>query len=211
MEINLVVINVGNTRLAIGPFIAGELGEVTRVPIDVGPDAWGEAIGEAWLKVQNRENASIVAASVNPEVNEALEKEIDEVAGRRVVWVGKDLELPIPVLTDEPEQTGIDRVLNVAAAYEQIGNACVVVDAGTAVTVDVCNDAGVFIGGALLPYIDREDIHVNRPSQRKTAVMLFTLLLGLGLVLTFVAIFFRGPGYSFVIPYVTTSGVYFAL
>jgi quinol-cytochrome oxidoreductase complex cytochrome b subunit len=69
----------------------------------------------------------------------------------------------------------------------------------------------VFVGGALLPFIDRQDIHVNRPSQRKTAVMLFTLLLGLGLVLTFVAIFFRGPGYSFVIPFVTTNGIYFAL
>ena len=151
MEINLVVVNVGNTRVAVGPFVAGELGEVTRVPIDAGPDAWGEAIGEAWLKVQSRENAAIVAASVNPEVNEALENEIGEVAGRRVVWVGKDLELPIPVLTDEPEQTGIDRVLNVAAAYEQMGKACVVVDAGTAVTVDVCDDQGRFLGGAIAP------------------------------------------------------------
>jgi type III pantothenate kinase len=55
------------------------------------------------------------------------------------------------VLTDNPEQTGMDRVLNVAAAYEQIGHACVVVDAGTAITVDVCNDAGEFLGGAIAP------------------------------------------------------------
>ena len=33
--------------------------------------------------------------------------------------------------------------------------------------------------------------------------MLFTLFCILGLVLTFVGIFFRGPGYTFVIPYVT--------
>jgi type III pantothenate kinase len=71
--------------------------------------------------------------------------------GRRVVWVGKDLELPIPVLTDESEHTGVDRVLNIAAAYEQMGKACVVVDAGTAVTVDVCDDQGRFLGGAIAP------------------------------------------------------------
>ena len=52
---------------------------------------------------------------------------------------------------------------------------------------------------------------MTRPSQRKTAVMLFTLFCVLGLVLTFVGIFFRGPGYTFIIPYVTAPGIYFAL
>ena len=40
------------------------------------------------------------------------------------------------------------------------------------------------------------------------AVHLFCIL---GLVLTFVGIFFRGPGYAFVIPYVTAPGLYFSL
>ena len=34
MEINLVVLSVGNSRLAVGPFVAGELGEVARVPLE---------------------------------------------------------------------------------------------------------------------------------------------------------------------------------
>ena len=53
------------------------------------------------------------------------------------------------MLTDAPEQTGVDRVVNIAAAYEQMGKACVVVDAGTAITVNVCNDSGDFLGGAI--------------------------------------------------------------
>jgi quinol-cytochrome oxidoreductase complex cytochrome b subunit len=69
----------------------------------------------------------------------------------------------------------------------------------------------VFVGGVLLPYVDRENILATRPSERKTAVMLFTMFLSLGLILTFVAIFFRGPGYTFVIPYVTSPGFHFAL
>ena len=44
-------------------------------------------------------------------------------------------------------------MLNVAAAYEQLGKACVVVDAGTAITVDFCNDKGEFVGGAIAPGI----------------------------------------------------------
>jgi hypothetical protein len=34
MEINLMVLNVGNTRLAVGVFAAGELEHVTRVGLD---------------------------------------------------------------------------------------------------------------------------------------------------------------------------------
>jgi quinol-cytochrome oxidoreductase complex cytochrome b subunit len=69
----------------------------------------------------------------------------------------------------------------------------------------------VLVGAAFIPFVDRGDVLATRPSQRKTAVVLFTLFCILGLILTFVAIFFRGPGYSFIIPFITAPGVYFAL
>jgi len=69
----------------------------------------------------------------------------------------------------------------------------------------------VLVGAALIPYVDRGNILATRPSQRKTAVVLFSLFCILGLIITFVGIFFRGPGYSFVIPYVTTNGFHFSL
>lgn len=150
MDINLLVLNLGNSRLAVGAFAAGELGGVTRTP-NAEREQWAARIGEAWARLAEREGAAVVAASVNPALNEALEHAVEQATGRRTLWVGKDIELPIKVLTDEPEQTGVDRVLNVAAAFEQMGTACAVVDAGTAITIDVCNDAGEFLGGAIAP------------------------------------------------------------
>jgi hypothetical protein len=41
--------------------------------------------------------------------------------------------------------------------------------------------------------------------------MLFTMVCSLGLIITFIGIFFRGPGYTFVIPYITSPGLHFAL
>jgi menaquinol-cytochrome c reductase cytochrome b/c subunit len=67
----------------------------------------------------------------------------------------------------------------------------------------------VLVGAALIPYIDRGNLLATRPSDRKTAVLLFTLFCGLGLVLTFIGIFFRGPGYAFALPWVT--GLHFSL
>jgi type III pantothenate kinase len=149
MDINLLVLNLGNSRLAMGTFAAGELSQVKRIPHAQKSD-WVSAMIDAWGKIAAND-AAVVAASVNPPLERELEDAVLEALNRRIIWVGKDLELPIPVLTDEPELTGVDRVLNVAAAYDLMGNACVVVDAGTALTVDVCNDSGEFLGGAIAP------------------------------------------------------------
>src|SRR5690242_4959846 len=149
-DINLLVLNLGNSRLAIGVFAAGRLGQVRRVPHNLRKD-WQGAIAEAWAQIESEEGPAIVAASVNPALNEGLEHAVDQATGRRVVWVGNEIDVPINVLTDEPSKTGIDRILNIAAAHEQMGKACVVVDAGTAITVDVCNDDGEFLGGAIAP------------------------------------------------------------
>jgi type III pantothenate kinase len=149
MDINLLVLNLGNSRLAIGTFAAGELTSTRRIAHTQRGD-WAAQLADAWKPIESGD-AAVVAASVNPALDSALEDAVERATGRRIVWVGKDLELPSVVLTDEPELTGVDRVLNVAAAYEQMGNACVVVDAGTAITIDVCNDAGEFLGGAIAP------------------------------------------------------------
>ena len=153
MEINLVVLNLGNSRLACANFISGELGEVTRIP-HAERGQWEQLVGDAWKRVANRENAAIVAASVNPALEGELEDVVSKATNRDIVWVGKDLDLPIRVITENPEQTGVDRVVTMAAAYEQIGKACIVVDAGTAVTVNCCNDNGDFLGGAIAPGVE---------------------------------------------------------
>ncbi|MCI0583188.1 MAG: hypothetical protein L0227_09920 [Chloroflexi bacterium] len=74
----------------------------------------------------------------------------------------------------------------------------------------------VLVGAAFIPYVDRRNLEAHHPSERKTAVVLFTLFCILGLTVTFIGIFFRGPGYSFVIPYLpffenSTNGLHFAL
>lgn len=149
-DINLLVLNLGNSRLAMGTFAGGELGQVKHIPHALKKD-WIGAIKESWTRIANEEAAAVVAASVNPIMNEALEHAVEQAVGRRVLWVGKDIDLPINVLTDTPNETGVDRVLNIAAAYEQMEGACVVVDAGSAITVDLCNDNGDFLGGAIAP------------------------------------------------------------
>jgi len=150
MDIHLLAINVGNTRLALGTFVAGELRHVSRISLEHRSD-WKEAIRQAWAPIADREGAAVAGATVNPPLIEAIEHAVQEATGQAVQWVGRGLDVPIKNRSDKPEQTGIDRLLNVAAAFEQLQHACIVVDAGTALTVSCCNDAGEFLGGAIAP------------------------------------------------------------
>ena len=151
-----MVLNAGNSRLAIGVFVAGELTYVTRVGHEQRSE-WPARIAEVWAKLAELEGSAVVGATVNPPLIEPLEHAVEQATAQRMQWVGREIDLPSRVLTDEPAETGVDRVLNVAAAYEQMGKACVVVDAGTAVTVDCCNDDGVFVGASHRAKLSRDD------------------------------------------------------
>ena len=78
MDINLLVLAVGNSRLATGVFVAGELERVVRHPIaDRGQ--WEGAIQQAWSRIADRAAPAIAAASVNPQINSL----IDDIVQRR--------------------------------------------------------------------------------------------------------------------------------
>ncbi|HTL29514.1 MAG TPA: type III pantothenate kinase [Tepidisphaeraceae bacterium] len=155
MDINLLVLNLGNSRLALGAFAAGQLSSVKHVPHAIKND-WAATINDVWKSLEDNEGIGVVGASVNPELEAELERAVQQATGKKIEWigVGRDIDLPIKVRTEEPGETGVDRVLNIAAAYESMGKACVVVDAGTAITIDVCNDEGEFLGGAIAPGVN---------------------------------------------------------
>lgn len=51
----------------------------------------------------------------------------------------------------DPSALGVDRWLAIVAAYKKSEKACVVVDMGTAITVDIINEFGVHLGGYIVP------------------------------------------------------------
>ena len=166
MDIHLLTLDIGNTRMGIGVFRAGELVYSRRVP-HTQRDDWAGMIGEAWrhLSAKEQDDCGIAGSNVNPMLLEGVEYAVKKATGRRVQWVGGELDLPMAVKTDEPKKTGVDRVVAMAAAYEQMGKACCVVDAGTAVTVDVCDDDGNFLGGAIAPGISMQLVALEQAAQ----------------------------------------------
>jgi type III pantothenate kinase len=53
--------------------------------------------------------------------------------------------------TRRPERVGADRLAQASAAWRRAGGACVVASLGTAITVDVVDARGAFLGGLIAP------------------------------------------------------------
>jgi type III pantothenate kinase len=63
------------------------------------------------------------------------------------------LDSPIELRIDAPDKVGMDRVAAAVAAnsMREPNKAALIVDSGTAITVDVVDRAGRFLGGAIMP------------------------------------------------------------
>lgn len=66
----------------------------------------------------------------------------------------RDLQCGVRNGYAQPDQLGSDRWAALLAAWHQVCGACLVVNCGTATTVDALSGAGDFIGGLILPGVD---------------------------------------------------------
>jgi len=146
----LLAISVGNSRTALGAFRDGSLLESDRVN---NTDQAGtlERAGRLWKLLRDDDSPMCVIASVNDPVADALEPRLASALDAEPARVGRDLAAPIGECLDPGAVPGADRLLNAAAAWDVMKSACVVIDAGTAITVDFIDGDGVFHGGAIAP------------------------------------------------------------
>ena len=92
-----------------------------------------------------------VIASVNPPAEAAVRRWVSETFGIELLRFPDEVPPAIRNDYDPPSSLGADRLASAEAAYRMCQSACIIVDAGTAVTVDAVSADGVFLGGAILP------------------------------------------------------------
>jgi type III pantothenate kinase len=141
----LAALDAGNTRLHAALFSPSPTGVVFVGGRDAPTD------GAAFFRRWRVPVAEVVYASVRPEADRALERAVMSGWGLRARKMGRDFPAAIRNRTRHPRQTGADRLANGVAAWRRCRQACVVVDLGTAITVDIVNKRGEFIGGAIAP------------------------------------------------------------
>lgn len=152
----ILAIDVGNSRAKLGIWHhANRTGQpadlLTAVPLTSEIDLPNEI--RRWLKLSDcpKVDQAIVAGS-NPHPVDHL----------MASWLGKNLpviqirsyqQIPLKMDVEQPETVGIDRLLTAIAVRSRqvIPAPVIVVDAGTATTVNLTTADGTFRGGAILP------------------------------------------------------------
>jgi len=93
---------------------------------------------------------SVVFSSVDPRWTKELLRALDRMGASRILEVNAKIEFPFEILVDRPSKTGPDRFAAAAGVVAFGMREAIVVDAGTAITVDVLSKKG-FLGGAIFP------------------------------------------------------------
>jgi type III pantothenate kinase len=178
---NLIAIDIGNTTIKVAFYLNDEEKLVKSVDGNAGnvESQLAEILVECWDQAPLIEIAKepvkecvLVAGSVKPEWAGLVRDVIKEELGQNLLVIGQDVPLPMETAVDDALQVGTDRLCAAAAAYAVIEGAVVVADFGTAVTVDLVDEDGVFVGGTNAPGFDLSLAAMNTGTARLPKVQM---------------------------------------
>ncbi len=164
----LLVIDIGNTNVAMGIFDYASGGRISGSP--------GAELSNHWRMSTHREQTSdeigltvralleqtgracsdvtdLIISSVVPPLLPIWERVSTKLFGRSPLVVGPGIRTGMPVLYENPHELGADRIVNALAAFELFGGPVIAVDFGTATTFDCVSKGGEYLGGVIFPGI----------------------------------------------------------
>jgi type III pantothenate kinase len=92
---------------------------------------------------------AVILSSVVPPVTTALHLMARDRLGVEPFVVDASLDLGIELLVEEPTKLGADRLVDCIAAFATYGGPAIIIDLGTATTIDAISATGDFVGGAI--------------------------------------------------------------
>ena len=157
---NIIAVDIGNTNITIALYLKDEEQFIKSVSggsreklTDLFKSAW-EKIPVAKSSTEGKRDGVIVVCSVKTDWTQLVREIVKDNLDEKVHIIGQDIPLPMTLWVDEPDKVGTDRVVSAAAAYAVVKDAVAVADVGTAVTIDLVDDKGIFLGGAICPGLD---------------------------------------------------------
>ncbi len=151
----LLALDVGNSTTVVGVFVGDELLDHWRLSTVARrtPDELAILLAGLLDGEHNgfTELTGVVIGSVVPAVTEALRAMCARYIDAPPVLVEPGVRTGVPLRHDNPRDLGADRIANAVAAASLYGGPAIVVDFGTAISFDVVDRDGAFVGGAIAP------------------------------------------------------------
>ena len=142
----LHLIDIGNTSASYGLVIGNKIIKSHSLLIDEIPE-----LIQKNDKKGSKLNYTVLIASVVPESTEHLISELNARGKFEIYEIGKDIPVPIKTLYKNQSKLGIDRKIDAFGAIQSNKLPCIVFDFGTALTCDLIDEKGTFLGGLIIP------------------------------------------------------------
>ena len=155
----LLAIDVGNTNIVLGVFDGDTLVVSWRLATmrERTADELGLLVDGLFShsRVERVKIRGVILASVVPPLTGTVLKMSQRYFGVDPLTIEPGVATGMPILCENPFEVGADRLVNGIAAYERFGRAAqcpiIVLDFGTATTLDAVSDKGEYLGGAICP------------------------------------------------------------
>lgn len=150
----VLVIDVGNTNIVLGLMRADEVVRTFRVStVERTTDETGVLLLTLLQHagVSKGDLTGAIIASVVPSVQYSLDKALGRYLDLDPLVVGRGIRTGMKIRTDNPREVGADRIVNAVAAWQRFGGPVMIVDFGTATTIDCVNARCEYVGGAIAP------------------------------------------------------------
>lgn len=151
----LLAIDIGNTNLVIGCIKDDKILFKARIATDRlrTSDQYGVEIKnmmEAY-GVQLTDIDDCIISSVVPPVFNSVRTGVIKILGKQPMVVGPGLKTGLNIHMDVPSQVGSDRIVIAVAALAEYTAPLILMDLGTATTIEVVEPDNVYLGGIIFP------------------------------------------------------------
>ncbi len=151
----LLAIDIGNTNIVLGLYQGKKL--ITHWRLATQAERTADEYGVILTQLVEHggfrcaQISAIAVSCVVPPMLTTTQEFATRFFDREPLFVGPGIKTGMPILYENPKDVGADRIVNGIAAYEKYRDACIVVDFGTATTIDLISPKGEYIGGAIAP------------------------------------------------------------
>ena len=151
----LLAIDIGNTNIVIGCIKEDDILFKARIATDRlrTSDQYGVEIKNMLeaFGVQLKDISDCIISSVVPPVFNSVKTGVIKIIGKTPMVVGPGLKTGLNIHVDVPSQVGADRIVIAVAALAEYKAPLILMDMGTATTIEVVEPDNLYMGGVIFP------------------------------------------------------------
>lgn len=151
----ILAIDMGNSNIVVGGIDDAKTYFEERITTDDRKTSLEYAIMLKNIleihKVRRSDIEGSIMSSVVPPLNAPVSTAVKKITGKKPLLVGSGMKTGLNIKMDNPKTVGGDRIVAAVAAISRYQSPIIIIDMGTATTLDVIDANGCYIGGVILP------------------------------------------------------------